>query len=78
MRLHVNTELRRYQYCAAFVNVSIPHAAMGSYQTKLRSMKLNTVIYAMFGIFVFLWPKEVAKCVDGSSVKMHKLIACVS
>ena len=35
----------------------------------------------MFGIFVFLWPNEVAKCVDGRferSVKVHKLIACVS
>ena len=40
-----------------------------------------TVIYAVFGILVFLWPNEVAKCVDGrseSSVKVHKLIACVS
>ena len=54
-------------------------------QASFRWVKLNlvrlTVIYAVFGILVFLWPNEVAKCVDGrseSSVKVHKLIACVS
>ena len=54
-------------------------------QASFRWVKLNlvrlTVIYAVFGILVFLWPNEVAKCVDGrseGSVKVHKLIACVS
>ena len=40
----------------------------------------STCSFTMFGIFVFLWPKEVAKCVGRrfeSSVKVHKLIACV-
>ena len=73
--------------CECFV--SIPHAALGSYQAKLRFVGWSwiieqirlTVIYAVFGILVLLWPNEVAKCVDGrseSSVKVHKLIACVS